>query len=236
MTNVVAIIGARSGSRGVPHKNIRPLAGHPLLAYSIRAAQEAGISEIVVSTDSIEYASIAKKYGARAVLRPDAISQDNSTDFQYIAHAISTFDPPADLIVHLRPTTVLRWPEIVSDAVDTMLLHPECTALRSVHEMSESAYKCFEIEGQALKCVGTGSLELDAANRPRQVFPKTYHANGYVDILRTTFMRENPGLIHGNAVLPFITPVVTEIDTEADLDYVRYQAERNQELVKRLFS
>ena len=232
MKNVACIIGARSGSKGVPNKNIRPLAGRPLLAYSIRAAQEAGISEIVVSTDSIEYAGNAKKYGARAVMRPDAISQDNSTDFQYIAHAISTFDPPADLIVHLRPTTPLRDPLLIEGAVNLLKATEWATALRSVEEMSESAYKCFRILANKLTNLG-GDAEVDKLNDPRAEFPKTYRPNGYVDVLRVGSVYR--GFIHGDAVLPYITPVVTEIDAEEDFEFVQYQARKHPELVRVFF-
>ena len=232
MTNVVAIIGARSGSRGVPGKNIRLLAGHPLLAYSIRAAQEAGIREIVVSTDSTEYASIAQKYGARAVMRPDAISQDNSTDFQYIAHAISTFDPPADLIVHLRPTTPLRDPLLIEGAVNLLKATEWATALRSVEEMSESAWKCFEIFSGKLIGLG-GEPSLDQFNDPRMEFKKTFRPNGYVDVIRAESIYK--GYLHGDAVLPYITPVTTEIDTEEDFEFVQYQARKHPELVRVFF-
>lgn len=233
--SVVAIIGARQGSKGVHHKNILPVCGYSILGFAVRAALRAGnIDRVVVSTDSEQYAGIARAYDAEVpFLRPAEISGDGASDYDFIVHALDQLGEDPELLVHLRPTTVLRWPDVVSDAVDTMLLHPECTALRSVHEMSESAYKCFEIEGRALKCVGTGSLELDAANRPRQVFPKTYHANGYVDVLRPAYIRAH-GCLHGNRVFPFITPPVVEIDTEYDLELVTHQA-RSSPLVKELF-
>ena len=230
--NVVAIIGARSGSKGLPNKNILPLAGHPLLAYSIRAAQEAGIKEIVVSTDSMDYVSIAQKYGARCVIQPAAISQDDSGDFPYMAFAISNFDPPADLIVHLRPTTPLRDPLLIQGAVNLLKATDWTTSLRSVEEMSESAYKYFTICDKKL-CGVNGTFALDQYNDPRGRFPKTYRPNGYVDVSRAESIYK--GFLHGDAVLPYITPVTTEIDTEEDFEFAQYQARKHPELVRALF-
>jgi N-acylneuraminate cytidylyltransferase len=101
--------------------------------------------------------------------------------------------------------------------------------------MSESAYKCFEVEEQRLKAVGSGSFELDAANQARQLFPKTYQANGYVDVLKTAFIRAH-GRIHGNRVTAFITPPVVEVDTEADFALLDYQASSNPAMINQLFA
>jgi N-acylneuraminate cytidylyltransferase len=89
--------------------------------------------------------------------------------------------------------------------------------------MSESAYKTLEItEDGRFKRVGSDDTALDSANNARQQFPKTYQANGYVDILSTSFIRAK-GLIHGDWVLPFITPSVLEVDTEDDFFQLEYQ-------------
>jgi CMP-N,N'-diacetyllegionaminic acid synthase len=139
------------------------------------------------------------------------------------------------LIVHLRPTTPLREASLVAAAVEALRLDAEATALRSVHEMSESAYKCFEIKEQRLKTVGSGSFELDAANEARQLFPKTYQANGYVDVLKTEFIRAQQR-IHGSRVTDFITPPVTEVDTEAEFALLEYQAGSNPAIISQLFA
>lgn len=240
MSEVWAIVPARAGSKGVPDKNIRPLGGHPLLAWSVRAGIKAGnISRVFISTDSVHYADIAKAYGAEApFLRPADLASDVSPDFGFMEHAVQWFlaneGRVADYFVHLRPTTPLREAGIVAAGVKAMLTSPGATALRSVHEMSESAYKTFEVADGTLKQVCSGNTALDGANAARQAFPKTYSANGYVDVVRTQFIRERR-LLHGNRVAALITPQVGEVDTLDDFHYLEYQATRRGDLAGALF-
>lgn len=217
-------------------KNIRPLAGHPLLAYSIRAAKLAGIEEVYVSTDSLEYELIAKKYGAEVILRPAELAADTSTDYEFIAHALDLMRPTPTLLVHLRPTTPLRDPAEVARAVALLARSPDATSLRSVHPMSESAYKALELEdgGPYLKSVGSESSWIDDANDPRQSFPVTFCPNGYVDVLKTAFVQGNKCL-HGNQSIGYITTPVTEVDTEEDFARLEFEAARDPQLVRRLF-
>lgn len=239
MTYTVALIPARFYSTGVEHKNIRMLSGHPMLAYSIKAGLNTwNIDRVIVSTDSPEYAAIAKRYGAEVpFLRPSALASANASDYGFIAHAIDWIDENEnkvpDLIVHLRPTTPLRDTSLLVKAVAALRVDSEATALRSVHEMHESAYKCFEIAAQKLKTI-TGSCEIDLASQSRQMYPKTYQANGYVDVLKTTFIRAHKH-IHGDHVLAFITPPVVEVDTEEDFSLVEYQVARNPAIINQLF-
>jgi CMP-N-acetylneuraminic acid synthetase len=101
--------------------------------------------------------------------------------------------------------------------------------------MSESAYKTFEIApGGQLKRVASESTELDAANNARQQFPATYIANGYVDVLSTAFIRKMQ-LIHGNHVLPFVTPTVSEVDTVEDISMLEMELKNHPEFTTRLF-
>jgi CMP-N-acetylneuraminic acid synthetase len=231
--SIFALIGARSGSVGVPGKNIRRLAGHPLLAYSIKAAHKAGIRDVIVSTDSAEYSDIAHSYGALTpFLRPAHISGPDSTDYEFIAHAIETLEYLRGTIVLLRPTTPLRDPKVIADAVAMTDTFPT-GAMRSVHEMPESAYKCFEVNAGVLVPLGTKGLP--DPNNPRQHFPKTYTANGYVDIFFTDFIQSHRAL-HGGLLMPYVTPRVTEIDTEGDWDYIEWQAAKNPALIAELFS
>lgn len=240
MSKVIALIPARSGSKGVPNKNTRLLGGHPLIAWSIMAAKKArSIDRVIVSTDSYEYAQLAIQLGAEApFLRPAEISGDRSTDFDFIAHALDWFADNGgepEYIVHIRPTTPFRDPAQIDAAVSLFQNSKIATALRSAHEMSESAYKTFEIapDGQ-FKRLGADGTALDAANNARQQFPATYQANGYVDVLSTRFIRDN-GLIHGDWVLPFITPTVVEVDTADDFALLEYQLARTPNISTQLF-
>ncbi len=240
MANVVAVIPARSGSKGVVDKNIKLLGKHPLIAYSIAAAKLAsGIDRIIVSTDSSEYASIASEYGAEVpFLRPPEISGDNSTDYEWIKHVLDWMKNEEGFVprylVHLRPTTPLRETKYINAAINLIKKNNYVSALRSVHEMSESAYKAFEIEGNYLKSIGSNSFALDASNDPRQGFNKTYQANGYVDVIKTEYVIKNNKL-HGDRVIAFIIPHVVEVDTPDDFDYLEYQIAKNPAVVKKLF-
>ena len=240
MVDILAIIPARSGSKGVSDKNIKVLNGHPLIAYSINAALlSPSINRVVVSTDSDYYASIAKEYGAEIpFLRPKEISEDNSSDLQFVEHTLEWFEKhekySPNLIVHLRPTTPLRDPRIIEQAILIMNSKYEATALRSVHQMSNPAYKCFEIQGEYLACICDQSLDIESTTQGRQQFPKTYEPNGYVDILKTEFVKTRKQM-HGDKVIAFETPRVPDIDTPEDFDYLTYQVNINIGLFKNLF-
>jgi N-acylneuraminate cytidylyltransferase len=241
LSKVVALIPARAGSKGVPNKNVRDLGGHPLLAWSVAACTHSVmIDRTIVSTDSPDYAALAQRLGAEApFLRPAEISGDRSTDYEFIVHALNWLaahgDEPA-FVVHIRPTTPLRDAKLIDEAVRAFEASPHATALRSVHEMAESAYKTFEIAaGGQLKRLGSDSTALDAANNARQQFPATYQANGYVDVLSTAFIRRS-GLIHGDQVMPFITPPVVEVDGENDFAHLEFQLSRAPDTARQLFA
>lgn len=241
MSSVVAIIPARSGSKGVVDKNIRLLAGRPLLAYSITVARQvAGIKRIIVSTDSEYYSKVAIEYGAEVpFLRPVEISADNSTDYEWIDHLLDWMQREEggvpDYLVHLRPTTPLREFEQIESAIKRLKQNTEATALRSVHEMSESAYKTVEVDNNYLKCICSGSFDLDVINRPRQEFPKTYITNGYVDIYRSEYVLKNKK-IFGNKVLAYNTDRVFEIDTLNDFDDLEHLVLKKPTLFNSLFA
>lgn len=241
MNNVVALIPARAGSKGVPNKNIRLLGRHPLIEWSVAACLIAGsIQRTIVSTDSQKYAEMCRGFGADVpFLRPDEISGDRSTDYEFIVHALdwlAAHGEEPDYIVHIRPTTPLRIPALIDQAVEAFKSADGATALRSVHPMSESAYKSFELAPNGrLKRLGMDSTELDAANNARQQFPETYIANGYVDVLSTKFIRDS-GLLHGDSVMPFVTPVVHEVDCEEDFALLEFQLFRNPSYLHQIFS
>ena len=239
MSEVVAIIPARSGSKGVKDKNIKDLHGHSLLEWSINAAKRSQlIDRVFISTDSPEYARIGEKYGAEApFLRPDYISGDTSSDLDFIIHAIEEFnkmDFYPEYLVHIRPTTPIRDPRVIDTAISIFQNNNHFNSLRSVHKMSESSYKTFEINNGSLTPLFLfGDAEIDS-NAPRQSFPDTYVANGYVDVLSTSFIIENQE-IHGKKIMPFITDPAYEVDSIEDFDYLEYIASTSQDIIKKLF-
>ena len=240
MEGFTAIIPARSGSKGLPNKNVKLLAGRPLLAYSIAAAILAeNIQRTIVSTDSEHYANISRKFGAEVpFLRPAEISGDASSDYEFVRHALNWMKEnegyQPKYLVNLRPTTPLREPRYIDEAIKRMILDDSATALRSVHEMSESTYKTFEIKEDYLNCVCTGSRDVEAAGRPRQEYKKTYEGNGYVDIMKSSYVLENYK-VYGDRVIAYVTPRVFEADTFEDFDYLEYQVAKDPMVVKRLF-
>jgi N-acylneuraminate cytidylyltransferase len=192
-----------------------------------------------VSTDSHAYQDLAISNGAECpFLRPSEISTDKSSDIEFINHALvelkqSGYRP--DFIVHLRPTTPFRDPNVVEMAISQVKNRNLWSSIRSVHEMSESAYKSFEIDVNG-KLVATfsGEANLEQSNLGRQLFPKTYQANGYVDILSVDFI-EKSGQMHGDAVEPFVTEPAIEIDSLFDLKIAEAFNFQNPELMERLF-
>ncbi len=208
------------------------LMGHPLIAYSIIAARESrSISRTIVSTDSEEIAEIAKQYGADVpFLRPAEFSTDSCTDRGFIVHAIKWLAEHEKLtpeyIVHLRPTTPLREPTLIDEAIKLLKENPNASSLRSAHLAIKTPYKWFEMDGFGyFKGIRHDDLRPEYYNLPRQCFPPVYDPNGYVDILRTSQVL-NTESIHGGAILGFITPFCHELDSSEDLLFMHYLAER----------
>lgn len=218
--NIVALIPARAGS-SLKDKNIYPLGGYPLLAWSIACAKmSCHIFNVCVYTDSPEYGKIARPYGAGWLIDDNPLI-GKVPNHVFIKEWLNKWesigkpeDPVAkvDYVVILWATTPLRDVKYV-DAAITGFLVSKATSLKSVVEMSESAYKAMKIENGWL-C----SLSGDTANIPRQQIPKTYHPNGYVDIMRGDLIREGKGW--GDKVLPFLCDDVGEIDTANDIKQV----------------
>jgi len=239
--SVVAVIPARSGSKSIKDKNIVQLGGYPLLAFSIKAALSCNrIDKVYLSTDSEEYAEIGRQFGAEVpFLRPKEAAKDDSTDLEWVQHFLAWHnkeegsDP--EVLVHLRPTTPLRHPEIIATAIDIFREDTAATALRSVHLMSQTAYKCFELEEGYLKLMFSEYDSVDGGNRPRAEYPQTYEPNGYVDVLSPSFIRVS-GKLHGTKVVGFETTWTPDVDTEQDLELLTLVALQHEHLMQTLFA
>lgn len=228
-SSAVAIIPARSGSKSIKDKNLVNLGGHPLLAYSIAAAKlSKRIDRVLLSTDSERYAEIGRQYGADApFLRSPELSADHSTDREFMVHAMTWMrDHESHLPefwVHLRPTTPLRDPRHVDEAVMMLEGDAKATALRSAHLSPESPFKWFRRSDEGyLVALTAEDTRLDRFNLPRQAYPPVYTPDGYVDVVRSSFVLSTP-LLHGNRVLAYNSPRCTEVDSIEELELLEWR-------------
>ena len=233
---VVALIPARSGSKGIPHKNIKQYHNEPLIAHSINIAKNSSyITDIIVSTDSEEYKKIAEEHGARCpFLRPSEISNDLSTDYEFIKHYVEWIksnddENVPDLIVQLRPTYPNRKIYDLNKSIQLMIENEDYTSLRTVIEYEKSPYKMYLTENNILKPLFEKVKGLNEPyNRCRQDLPTTYLHNGCIDIIRTSsFIKYNS--ITGPKIYAYIMDKeeVNDIDSLDDWDKSEIKFNKN---------
>lgn len=228
--NILAIIPARSGSKGIPNKNIKSFKGKPLIYWSIKQAIESEyINKIIVSTDSKKYANIANLYGAEVpFLRPKNISNDLSTDYEFIEHCLRWLKSDTkyypDIIVQLRPTyptrTVTKIDETIKLFIDK---YDDYDSLRTVIPLNKSPYKMYRIINNQLKPLfqvavsNNGNIIYEPYNQCRQILPQCYLHNGYIDILKPHIVI-NKKTISGSKILPYVMNQkdIDDIDTIED--------------------
>lgn len=205
---ILALIPARGGSKGIPRKNLLPLNGKPLIAYSIEQALASRfITRTVVSTDDPEIAAVARASGAEVpFLRPPELADDLSTDLEVFQHALKTLQVTdgyeCECVVHLRPTGPVRRVGRIDEAI-AMFLDADADSLRSVTAPAQTPYKMWRIRDGLLEPVVRAPGERESYCLPRQVLPKVYWQNGYVDIVRPSVVLDR-GLMCGTRILPFV--------------------------------
>ena len=222
---IIAIIPARSGSKSIKNKNIVKLLDKPLIAWSIQQCLSSKtLDNTYISTDSLKYAKIAKKFGIdNVILRPKDISNDKATDYQVILHAINAIKDDFDLIAYVRPTTPFRKVAIFDRIIRNFFNKKKYTSLRTVHEEPETSYKSYEIINGKLRTFGFLKKNIDESNNPRQGFKKTFRANGYLDIYRKEIIIKKKQLF-GRNVKAYITEFTPELDSKDQLNYLKYYA------------
>ena len=230
--NVVAIIPARGGSKGIPHKNMKLFAGYPLIAYSIAAAKESEyVSRILVSTDDPEIAAVARDWGAETpFLRPAEISGDTTLDLPVFQHAVrwlaenEGYRP--DIVIQLRPTSPFRTPGLVDEAIRLLLDHPEADSVRGVVPSGENPFKMWRIDEKTGQMHGLIPVEglAEPYNSPRQALPKTYWQTGHIDAIRPerTFMAGES--MSGKVILPLFLDPAIKVDIDNPSDWEKYEA------------
>lgn len=231
--NTYALIPARGGSKSIPKKNIMDLGGFPLIAYSIIAAKlSTRIDRIIVSTDSEEIAEVARRFGAEVpFMRPAEISEDLSTDREFAVHALEWLREHEGVVpeylVHFRPTTPLRHPRHIDEAITLMKKHSDATSLRSAHEILHTPQKWFNLNGPYFEGLFPHDSRPEYHNLPRQSFAPAYKPNGYVDVLKSSVILRSVAF-HGDRILAYIAPDTGDIDHLADADFARSQLENGQ--------
>jgi len=221
--NILALIPARGGSKGIPRKNVRLIAGRPLIAYSIEHALKSSlIGRVIVSTDDEEIAAAARAAGAEVpFMRPAEFAQDLSPDLDVFRHALQWLREREnylpEMVVHLRPTGPVRRIELIDDAVRRLAAAPKADALRSVSVPSQTPYKMWRIENGLLKPLLAVPGVKEPHSMPRQMLPEVYWQNGYVDIVRARTVLEKNSMT-GDTILPFIvTDHIYELDYEESI-------------------
>lgn len=217
-SDILALIPARGGSKGVPRKNVLPVAGKPLVVHSIEhALASRHITRTIVSTDDAEIAAIAVAAGAQVPFRrPAEYANDTATDLDVFRHALDwlLFEQGyfPDLVVHLRPTSPARRPEKIDEAIELMLSHPEADSLRSVCPVEHTPYKMWKVSGDYIEPAFPIEGMPEAHSAPRQKLPVVYAHNGYVDIIRPRTVLDH-GSMCGPCVLPFFVEQPGDLDT-----------------------
>lgn len=212
---ILAIIPARGGSKGIPRKNIKPLAGKPLIAWTIEAALQAqGIDLIIASTEDKEIASVAKQFGAEVpFLRPLAIAQDDTPGIAPVLHAIEQL-PDYDWVLLLQPTSPLRSVEDIEGIIQFCRDEAAPSAV-SVTQVSKPPFWMYQRDDQ-------NRLQPLITNRPevtrRQDLPGTYALNGALYLARADWLIQNQGFI-GPETLGYVMPEDRSVDLDTPMDW-----------------
>jgi len=224
MPTIVALVPARAGSKRVPHKNVRPLAGHPVIAYTIAAARQSEVfTDVVVSTDSDAYAAIARHYGAEVpFLRPETLAGDLSPDIEWIEDTLTRLRAAGriyDCFGILRPTSPFRRPETIRRAWQEFRAETGIDSLRAVEKCQQHPGKMWVVRGRRM-------LPLLPLSPPRQPWhssqyqslPEVYVQNASLEIAWTRVVFEGHS-IAGEVVMPFFTQGCEGFDVNHPRDW-----------------
>lgn len=219
----LGIIPARGGSKGLPRKNIRHLAGKPLIAHTIEAARQSRrLTRFLVSTDDAEIRQVAESCGAPVLMRPPELAADSTPMLPVLQHVVATLKASQgvqfDYVIILQPTSPLRNAADIDGALEA-LSQPDTDSVVSVYLTTHHhPSKLYKIQ-DGLLC----PLAPDPPVRLRQKLEPIYHRNGAIFAFQTRLMEEK-GLILGSQLRPFIMPQErsVDIDDEFDLQYAEF--------------
>lgn len=225
---ILAVIPARGGSKGIPRKNIRDFAGCPLIAYSIAAGiQSQLVTRVIVSTEDDGIAEVAKQFGADVpFLRPNDLAQDDTPDLPVFQHALRWLDENEgyvpELIVQLRPTSPVRPQDCVDDAIRLLLDNPEAHSVRGVVSAGQNPHKMWKIDPESSQLNQLLTVEgiPEPYNAPRQILPHVYWQTGHIDVIRPETILEKNSM-SGDVILPLILEPRFTVDIDNLNDWMR---------------
>ncbi|CAN5797201.1 MAG: acylneuraminate cytidylyltransferase family protein [Actinobacteria bacterium] len=221
----VAFVPARSGSERVPGKNVRPLAGHPLLAYAIETALQSGLfTRVVVSTDSEEIAEIARWYGAEApFLRPAEYATATSPDIEWLTFTLDRLGEQYDLFAIVRATNPFRGPGVVRRGLDQLVATPEADSLRAVERVKQHPGKTWVLaeDGRTMTpLLDQSHLDVAWHAGQYQALPAVYVQSSALEIAWTRVVSET-GTREGRVVAPFFTDGYEGFNVDDEEDWER---------------
>jgi CMP-N,N'-diacetyllegionaminic acid synthase len=226
MPTAIAFVPARAGSERVKGKNVRPLAGHPLLAYAIATAQQSGLFErVVCSTDSEEIAEIARWYGADVpFLRPAEYATATSPDIEWLSYTLRELPERYDLFALVRATNPFRGPDVVRRGFEQLLATPEADSIRAVELVKQHPGKMWVLEGKTMRPLLDQS-HLDVAWHAGQypALPQVYVQNSALEIAWTRVVFEH-GTREGRVLAPFLTQGYEGFNVDDEEDWARAEA------------
>ena len=226
--DVLAIIPARGGSKGIPRKNIRNFSGYPLIAWSIAAAKKSqSVTRVIVSTDDEEIAAVAREWGAETpFLRPAEFAQDKTTDLPVFVHALEwlkqheNYRP--DVVIQLRPTSPIRPSTCVDQAVEILLRNAEANSVRGVVPAGQNPHKMWRLnpnpENPMRNLLDVPGIE-EPYNAPRQILPDVYWQTGHIDAIRPDVILA--GSMSGKNIYPLLIDPKYTVDLDNLNDWVR---------------
>lgn len=226
---LAALIPARAGSKRLKAKNILPLAGHPLIAYTIAAAKASGIFDaVIVSTDSQDTADIAERYGAESpFLRPAEMAADKSPDIEWLKYTLSRLRDegrPYEAFALLRPTSPFRLPETIRRAWAQFQSVPGVESLRAVELCKQHPGKMWVVEGNFMRpFLDDGGINPPWHSTAYQALPVVHAQNASLEIAWSRVVLEG-GTIAGKMITPFITEGYEGFDINKAEDWVLAEA------------
>lgn len=215
----LAVIPARGGSKGVPRKNIKELAGKPLISWTIEEAKKSKfIDRIILSSEDAEIIEVAKQYGCDVpFIRPVELAQDETPGIATVLHAIEKC-PDYDFVVLLQPTSPLRTFEDIDGAIET-LFEKEADFCVSVTEPDQSPYWMYnlDVNGTMNPLIKQESFALR-----RQELPKTYSLNGAVYVASTKKLKETKSFLTDETI-GYVMQRKCSIDIDSEEDFLLCQ-------------